>query len=90
MISRILLAGGLAAGLLVPAANAATVVNADSSPHTVVASHKDGKKVRLALAGHHHGHIKCSEGTTLSLGKSSVACHATTAKVFIKNGKLVL
>ena len=90
MITRILLASGLAAGLLVSAANAATVVNTDNKAHTLTVTFKNGHKQHLALAGHHHGNIKCSDGTSISLGKSSMACHANTAKLFIKGGKLVM
>lgn len=90
MIARILLATGLAAGLAVSAANATTVVNADKTAHTLIITSKNGHHARLALAGHRHGHVTCTAGSMLTLGKSSLACHANTAKVFIKNGKLAL
>ena len=90
MISRIVLASGLAAALLVPAANAATLVNADSATHSVTVTPKGGHKLTYKLPGHHHQRIDCKTGTTVMVGKSTMSCDAKTAKLFIKSGKLAL
>lgn len=90
MISRILLATGLAAGLMVSAASATTVVNMDKSAHKIAFLPKGGHIHHYSVAAHHHRSLDCKPGGTVSLGKSSLACDAKTAKITIKGGKLVM
>jgi opacity protein-like surface antigen len=90
MFSRMLLAGAVAAALLVPAANAATVVNTDSAAHKIVFTPKGGKAHSYTLAAHHHRSLDCKAGGTVAIGKDSTSCDAKTAKVLIKGGKFVM
>ena len=90
MITRILIATGLAAGLMVSAANAVTIVNMDKSAHKLVFTPKGGRAHHYSLAANHHRSVDCKAGGTFSLGKSSLTCDAMTAKITIKSGKLVM
>lgn len=90
MFTRILLASAVATALLVPAANAATVVNTDSMAHKVVFTPKGGKAHSYTLAAHHHRSLDCKAGGTVTIGKASTACDAKTAKLMIKGGKFVM
>lgn len=90
MFNRILIAGAIAAALLVPAANAATLVNTDSAAHKIVFTPKGGKAHSYTLAAHHHRAIDCKAGGTVTIGKASASCDAKTAKLLIKGGKFVM
>ena len=90
MLTRILIATGLAAGLMVSAASATTIVNTDKSAHMIAFLPKGGHTHHYSVAAHHQRGLDCKPGGTVTLGKSSLACDAKTAKITIKAGKLVL
>lgn len=90
MIIRSLLAAGVAAGLMVSAANAVTIVNTDKTRETFVYVPKGGKAHHYSLAANHHIKLACSSGGTLMLGKSTEACTAKTTEIKIKSGKFVM
>jgi hypothetical protein len=90
MLTRILVASGLAAGLIVSAANAATITNMDKTAQTVTFTPKGGHAHHYTLAANHHRTLNCSKGGTLALGKSALTCDAKTAKITIRSGKLVM
>lgn len=90
MIVRSLIAAGLAAGLMVSAANAVTVVNTDKAKASFVYTPKGGKAHHYTLAANHHMKFFCSYGGSFTLGKSTEACTAKTSQIMIKAGKLVM
>ncbi len=90
MIIRTLIAAAAAVGLLATAAGAMTVVNTDKATEHFVFIPKSGKAHHLALKSGHHMTLSCKQGGELTLGKQSLSCAASTSKVWIKSGKLVI
>lgn len=88
MIIRILIASGLAAGLMVSTANAVTIHNMDKTAHDVMFTPKGGHALHRKLAAKHNRNEDCTSGGTFSLGKSTLKCNASTAHIWIKSGKL--
>jgi hypothetical protein len=86
MITRILIATGFAAGLLVSAANAMTVSNLDNTAQRLVFTPKGGHAHYYTLAARHNRNLDCKGGGTLVLGKETHPCDGKTAKIVIKGG----
>lgn len=90
MIARVFIATGLAAGLMVSAANAVTVSNMDKTAQRLVFTPKGGHAYHYTLSAHHNRTIDCKGGGTVALGKDIQSCDARTAKIAIKGGKLLM
>lgn len=90
MITRILIATGLATGLFVSAANAVTVTNLDKNSQSVTFTPKGGHAHHYNIAAHRDRSIDCKSGGELSLGKLTRTCDAKTARISIKNGKFAM
>jgi hypothetical protein len=87
---RTLIATSIAAGLMVSAAAATTVINDGSKSATVVFTPKHGASEHVTLRSHHYRTFDCKSGGTVSLGDDHMSCTAKTAKIVIKGGKLVI
>jgi hypothetical protein len=68
MITRILIAAGLGAALVVSAANAATTSHPGKGRH----EHR---------IEHRHQRTECIDGDTMSYSGSNVLCHSTAASL---------
>ena len=90
MFIRSLIAAGVAAGLMVSAANAVTVVNTDKAKVAFVYTPHNGKAHHYTLAANHHRSFACKSGGTFTIGKSVESCSAKTAKILIKGGRLAI
>lgn len=89
MIVRILLATSLAAGMLVPAANALTLTNSDKAIRMITVMPNGGRMQHITLKGHHSASVNCVKGCELATGKQKASFDAKTMKVWIKKGKFV-
>jgi hypothetical protein len=87
MIIRSLIAAGMAAGLMVSAANAVTITNTESAKAYFTYTPKSGKPHSYTLAANHHMSLACKDGGTFTLGKSTENCSAKTAQILIKGSK---
>ena len=92
MIIRSLVAAGMAAGLMVSAANAVTITNMETAKASFIYTPKGGKAHHYTLAANHHMNLTCKNGGTFTLGSSNEYCTAKTAKILIKgnSGKMEL
>ena len=90
MFIRTLVAATFAAGLMVSAAGAVTVVNAEKTKVSFVYTPKGGSAHHYTLAANHHRNFACKSGGTFTLGKSTETCTPDTARIMIKAGKLVI
>lgn len=90
MLNRAIIATVLAAAFLTVPAGAMTVKNKDQATAVLLYTPKGGAARRMEVAAHHSVDVDCRSGGRLQLGKSSAICTAKTAKVVIKNGKLVI
>jgi hypothetical protein len=87
MIIRTLAAAGMAAGLMVSAANAVTVTNMAPTKANFVYTPAGGKAHHYALAANRHINLACKNGGTLTIGKSNETCTAKTENIMLKASK---
>lgn len=88
---HVLVASALALAVAAPvAANALTIDNQDKTPYTLKVKAKGEKAADIAVKAGASADVDCKSGCTLMLGKLSQKVDAKTAKITIKDGKLVM
>lgn len=91
MKRHVLVASALALAVALPtAANALTIDNQDKAPYTLKVKAKGEKAAQVAVKASSTADVDCKAGCSLTLGKTTEKIDAKTARITIKDGKLVM
>jgi hypothetical protein len=89
MRTSVLIASALALTMLVPAANALTVVNQDKTAYMLTVHPAGGKMHEMTLKASGKIDTSCPKGCELSFLKQKASYDGKVTKVWIKDGKFV-
>ena len=87
---RVLVASAFALAILVPSANALTIMDKDKTAYTVKVVPNGGKEISLAVKANASTDVDCKAGCQLSLNGNTHAVDGTVSKIFIQDGKFVM
>ena len=87
---RVLVASAFALAILVPSANALTIMDKDKTVYTIKVTPTGGKEIDLAVKANASSDVDCKAGCQLSLNGKTQAVDSKLTKITIQDGKFVM